>query len=149
MGSKRQSGRSNKKLIITMKRYKNDIAVRRESPSGGWNRVLPWGKEKIDYRCEAKKNWLLPWGEEKIDYRREAWIAIRRNEIDSCREAKKNRLSPGGMNPRQAEWNRFLSWGKEKIDYRREGWIAIRRNETDSCREAKKKLIIAVRRELP
>ena len=79
---------------------------------------------------------ILAERQRKIDYRREAWIAIRRNEIDSCREAKKKSISPWGVNCRQVEWNWFLPWGKEKIDYRREA-----KKNIGYRREAKKKSI--------
>ncbi len=84
---------------------------------------------------------------EKIDYRREVWIAIRRNEIDSCREAKKkiDYCREAWIAVRRNEIDSCRE-AKKKIDYRREAWIAIRRNEIDSCREVKKKSIIAVRR---
>ncbi len=108
--------------------------------------ILAMRQRKIDYHREAKRN----------RYRREAWIAVRRNEIDSCheakkidyrREAKRKLISPWGVNRRQAEWNWFLPCGKEKSiiavrqrenRYSREAWIAVRQNEIGSCREAKK-----------
>jgi hypothetical protein len=110
------------------------------------NRLLPWGVN----RHQAEWNRFLPWGKEKIDYRREAWIAVRWNEIESCREAKKTLIIPmrheslsGGMKlilaVRQRK-NRLSPWGEEKIDYRREAkknWLSP---------WGKEKIDIAVRR---
>ncbi len=62
----------------------DSIAMRRELLSGRWNRFLPWGKEKVNYR-------------------RDALIAVRRKEINFCREAKKKTISPLGVNCRQVE----------------------------------------------
>ncbi len=84
------------------------------------NRFLPlWGKEKLIFAVRGRKYW----------YRREAWIAVRRNEIDSCREAKKNWLSPWGEEKidyrRETKKNWLSPWGIEKID------IAVRRRKID------------------
>jgi hypothetical protein len=156
------------KLIITVRWKEIDIAVRRESLSGGMKSILAMRQRKIDYRREAKRKSISPWGvnrrvggmklilamrQRKINYRREAkknryrreaWIAIRRmksifdvrqRKIDYRREAKKKLIIPMR---RRKNW--LSPWGEEKIDYRREAWIAVRRNEIDSCHEAKKKI---------
>jgi len=82
-----------------------------------------------------ERNRFLPWGKEKNRYRRKAWIAVRHEEIDFCREAKKKSISPWGENRREAWRNRFLPWGKEEID------IAVRRESPWGV----KKSIFAVR----
>jgi hypothetical protein len=57
------------------------------------NWLLPWGKEKIDIRREAKKKSVIAVRRRKIDYRREAKkkliIAVRRRKNWYRREAKK------------------------------------------------------------
>ncbi len=111
---------------------KSILAVRQRKKS-----ISPWG-----VNChKAEWNWFLPWGKEKIDYRREAWIAVRRNEIDSCREAKKK------IDYRREAWitvrrmKSIFAVRQRKNRYRREAWIAFRRKEIGFCREAKKKSI--------
>ncbi len=101
------------------------------------NWLSPWGEEKIDNavwrKSPCRRNEINSSREQrKIDYHHEAkrnrycceaWIAVRRNEIDSCREAEKKLI----IAMRQRE-----NW------YCREARIAVRWNEINSCREAKK-----------
>ncbi len=99
-----------KKSIFAVRQRRNRypreawIAVRREPPSGRWNRFLPWGKEKIDIAVRRElpsggKKSIFAVRQRKNWYRREEKLISRWRKIDIA--AKKNRLSP---------------WGEVKID---------------------------------
>ncbi len=101
------------KPILAVRQRKIDIAVRRESPSGG---------KKSIFAVRQRKNW----------YRREAWIAVRRKEIDSCHEAKKKSIIAVR---RRKNW--LSPWGEEKlISQQWKNWL--RGNEKIDCAAMKK-----------
>ena len=70
-------------------------------------------------------------------YRREAWIAVRREEIDFCHEAKKKSISPWGVNRREAWRNRFFAVRQRRNRYRREEKSISRRRKNWYRREEK------------
>ncbi len=74
--------------------------------------------------------------EEKIDYRRKAWIAVRWNEINSCREAEKNQLSPWGMAARLKKISPWMGRGCKAEGISRKGRSAHKRLNTASKRQS-------------
>jgi hypothetical protein len=65
----------------------------------GWTDSTPWGEStrRKNHR-EVKKNRLLLWGKEKIDIIVRCKLLCRRNEINYRGEAERNWLSPWGAN---------------------------------------------------
>ena len=57
---RRESPSGGMKLILAMRQRRIDIAVRRESPSGGMKLILAMRQRKIDYCREAKRKLITP-----------------------------------------------------------------------------------------